>query len=131
MSEARSPSHLRACWCRPPRTRSPAPAPSSSAQPANAADLEAARTLYREGKALRAQGDLVGALSKLKAAHELGRTPITGLELARTYEMLHLLVEARATCLDVATIPVASDETERSVTARSESGDVRRAASPP
>jgi hypothetical protein len=95
-------------------------APAPSAQEPSAADLETARALYKEGKELRAHGDLAGALAKLKAAHELGRTPITGLELARTYEMLHLLVEARAICLDIGRIPVASDETERSANARAE-----------
>jgi hypothetical protein len=95
-------------------------APPPSTQEPTAADLETARALYKEGKELRAAGDLSGALAKLKAAHQLGHTPITGLELARTYEMLHLLVEARAICLDVGHIPVASDETERSATARAE-----------
>jgi hypothetical protein len=94
--------------------------PVPTSQEPTASDLETARALYKEGKELRAQGDLTGALSKLKAAHQLGHTPITALELARTYEMMHLLVEARATCLDVARIPVASDETERSAAARTE-----------
>jgi hypothetical protein len=92
---------------------------SALAQP-SAADLETARTLNKEGKELRARGDLPGALVKLRAAHELGRTPITGIELAKTQVMAGLLVEARETCLGIQRIPIAGDETERSVTARDE-----------
>jgi hypothetical protein len=87
------------------------------AQP-SAADLETARTLNKEGKELRARGDLQGALVKLRAAHELGKTPITGIELAKTQVMLGQLVEARETCLGIARVPIAGDETERSSTAR-------------
>jgi hypothetical protein len=85
-----------------------------------AGDLETARALYKEGKELRAKGDLRGAIQKLKAAHAVGRTPITGLELARTHELLGQLVEAREVALDVARIRVAPDETERSTEARAE-----------
>jgi hypothetical protein len=83
-----------------------------------AQELETARTLYKEGKELRTRGDLRGALEKLQAAHALGNTPVTGIELARTFGMLSLLVEARETCLAIARIPVASDETEKSAQAR-------------
>jgi hypothetical protein len=86
----------------------------------SAADLETARSLFREGRDLRAKGDLLGALEKLKAAHAAGRTPITGMELARTHAMVGQLVEAREVALDVARIPVAPDETERSAEARTE-----------
>jgi hypothetical protein len=82
--------------------------------------METARALFHEGKELRAHGDLRGALEKLRAAHAAGRTPITGLELARTHELLQELVEAREVALDVARIRVAPDETERSVEARAE-----------
>jgi hypothetical protein len=86
----------------------------------SAADLETARTLNKEGKELRAKGDLQGALVKLRAAHELGKTPITGIELAKTQVMVGQLVEARETCLGIARVPIAPDETERSSTARDE-----------
>src|SRR4051812_9895793 len=79
-----------------------------------AADLESARALVKEGRALRASGDVRGALEKFKAGHALGQTPITALELARTYEMVGALVEAREVCLSVARMPVERDETERS-----------------
>jgi hypothetical protein len=94
----------------------------ASAQPRapTAQELETARTLYKEGKALRASGNLRAAFEKLQAAHALGNTPVTGIELARTYLMMGRLVEAREVCLDIARIPMASDETEKSASARRE-----------
>jgi hypothetical protein len=81
-------------------------------------ELETARSLYKEGKELRAAGDLSGAIEKLQAAHALGNTPVTGIELARTYEAAGKLVEAREVALSIAHIPVASDEREKSAEAR-------------
>jgi hypothetical protein len=101
-----------------------APRPARAQTPA---DLETARNLFREGRDLRARGDLLGALEKLKAAHATGRTPVTGMELARTYAMVGQLVEAREVALDVARIPVAPDETERSAEARAESAHLAEA----
>lgn len=86
----------------------------------SAQELETARTLYKEGKDLRAAGDLRGALEKLQAAHALGQTPVTGIELARTYVMASRLVEAREVALSIARLGVASDETEKSMVARAE-----------
>ena len=86
----------------------------------SAGELETARALNKEGKELRAAGKLREALVKFKAAHDLGRTPVTGIELARTLVLLVQLVEAREVCLGIARVPVAADETERSVAARSE-----------
>lgn len=86
----------------------------------SASELETARALNKEGKELRAAGKLREALVKFKAAHELGRTPVTGIELARTQVLLVQLVEAREVCLGIARVPVAADETERSVAARRE-----------
>lgn len=86
----------------------------------SAADMESARQLFKQGKDLRDKGDLAGARDKLKAAHALGQTPITGLELGKTHVMLHELVEAREAFLSVGRIPVASDETKKSADARVE-----------
>src|SRR5262249_44422469 len=108
----------------PARPQSPA-----QAQP-TAADLETARALFREGQELRARGELSEANDKPRAAHAAGRTPITGLELARTHEMLGQLVEAREVALDVARIPVASDETERSAEARAQAAQLADALRP-
>src|SRR5262249_525427 len=67
---------------------------------------------------LRDKGDLAGALDKLRAAHALAATPITGLELGRTYVAAGKLVEAREVFLGVGRLPVASQETARSTAAR-------------
>jgi hypothetical protein len=83
-------------------------------------ELETARSLYKQGKELRAAGDVVGALEKFEAAHSLGNTPVTGIELARTYVQVGRLVEAREVCLRIGRTPVASDETEKSASARTE-----------
>lgn len=84
----------------------------------SAEDFATARALYKEGKDLRAAGDLKGALEKLTAAHTLGHTPLTGIELARVQVQLGLLVEARETCLSVGRLAVEPDETARSADAR-------------
>jgi hypothetical protein len=92
----------------------------AAAQRRSASDIETARELYNAGRSLKEQGDLRGALEKLKAAHALGRTPITGLELAQTYAALGQPVEARETCLGVARLPVTAEETSRSADARAQ-----------
>jgi hypothetical protein len=86
----------------------------------SAQELETARSLYKQGKELRAHGDLRAALEKFQAAHALGNTPVTGIELARTYVLLGQIVEAREVSLYIARMPVASDETSKSVEARTE-----------
>lgn len=83
-----------------------------------AEELATARALYKEGKDLRAAGDLKGALEKLTAAHALGHTPLTGIELARVEVQLGLFVEAREVCLGVGRLAVEPDETPRSAEAR-------------
>jgi hypothetical protein len=97
----------RALAQQPPPPREPTPQ-----------ELETARSLYKEGKDLRAAGDLSGAIEKLQAAHALGNTPVTGIELARTFEAAGKLVEAREVALSIAHIPVESDEREKSAEAR-------------
>ncbi len=93
---------------------------ASVAHAQSAAEMETARALFKEGKELRAKGDLRGAIEKMQAAHTAARTPITGLELARTHAMLGELIEAREVALDVARIRVAPDESERSAEARAQ-----------
>ena len=87
---------------------------------ATAADLETARDLYREGRDLRDKGDLPGALEKLRAANALAGTPITGLEVGRTYMMVGRLVEARQALLDVGRIPIKVNESANAKAARVE-----------
>lgn len=96
----------------------------------SAADIESARQLYSQGVDLRDKGDLRGALEKFKAAHALGNTPITGLELCKTYAALHMPVEAREVCLGVGRIPPLQGETPRSVDARNEAARVAEAEKP-
>lgn len=93
--------------------------PAARAAP-SAADMESARALFNEGKDLRDKGDLAGARDKFRAAHALGQTPITGIELGKTHLLLGELVEAREAFLSVGRIPVASDETKKSADARVE-----------
>ncbi len=83
-----------------------------------AADVESAQALYKEGKALREHGDLAPALEKFRAAHALVETPITALDLGRTYVALGKLVEAREVLAAVARIPVRKNETQRATEAR-------------
>jgi hypothetical protein len=83
-----------------------------------------ARELLNMGLELRSKGDAAGALEKLEAAHALVRTPITGLELGRTYMSLGKLVEARETFLSNGRIPERPEETARSKAARKESDDL-------
>ncbi len=84
----------------------------------SASDVEGAREAFKEGKRLKEAGDLKGALEKFKAAHALGRTPVTGIELARTYAELKQPVEGREICLDIARTAVAPQETQKSQDAR-------------
>ena len=90
----------------------------------SAQDIESARQLYHQGLELRERGDLKGALEKLRAAHALGNTPITGIELCKTHAALRQPVEAREVCLGVARIPVLAQETARSQEARTEAGKI-------
>jgi hypothetical protein len=90
----------------------------------SASDLESARELYKQGKELRAAGDIKGALEKFKAGHALGQTPVTGLELGRAHMDLAQLLEAREVFLSIARLPVQSDEGEKSAGARTEAAQL-------
>ncbi|HEY2517568.1 MAG TPA: hypothetical protein VGI39_42150 [Polyangiaceae bacterium] len=102
---------------------------AAQAEP-SASDLASARALFKEGRALRERGDVAGALEKFQAAHALGQTPITGIELARTYVQLGRLVEAEEVSLGVSRIPIAVDETERSRVARREAAELAASLTP-
>jgi len=90
------------------------------AQP-SAVDVAQGRELFNQGLDLRTKGDAAAALPKLKAAHALVHSPVTGLELGRTFVVLGKLVEARETFLSIARVPVQPEETARSKAARAES----------
>lgn len=100
---------------------------SAQATQPSAADLESARSLFKQGKDLRATGnpaDLRAALDKFTAAYTYAATPLTALELGRTQVALGQLVEARETLLSVGRLRVQSDETDKSAAARSEAADL-------
>jgi hypothetical protein len=90
----------------------------------SAADIETARQLYNQGIELRDKGDTKGAFEKLKAAHALGNTPITGLELCKMHATVGQPVEAREVCLGVGRLPPLAGETSRSQDARNEAARV-------
>ena len=98
--------------------------PERASAETSASDLESARELYKQGKELRAAGDIKGALEKFKAGHALGQTPVTGLELGRAHMDLAQLVEAREVFLSIARLPVQSDEGEKSAGARTEAAQL-------
>ena len=99
------------------RLAAPAAARAEPSAP-SAADLETARDLFRQGKELRAKGDLAGALEKLKAAHAYAQTPITAVELGRTHVARGELVAAREGVPSVARMRGQPDESENAGAAR-------------
>ena len=101
------------------------PLQSASAQEQPSTEnLAHARQLFNEGMDQRERGDPLGALEKLRAAHALANTPITGIELGRTYLSLGRLVLARETFLSVDRIARRPQETARSAAARTESASL-------
>lgn len=96
----------------------------------SAQDIESARQLYNQGMDMKEKGDLKGALEKFRAAHALGNTPITGIELCRTHAALKQPVEAREVCLGVGRIPPLAQETQRSQEARAEAGRIAESEKP-
>lgn len=101
-------------------------APDTRADGPSAADIETARTLYQEGKQLLEAGDHEAAVKKFLAANALASTPITGLYLARAYEKVGKLVEARETALSIGRLAIDPSETERSAQARQEAAELAR-----
>jgi hypothetical protein len=93
---------------------------TAHAQPHTASDVAQARELFNQAMTQRDQGDVPGALERFKAAHALVATPITGVELGRTYISVGKLVEAREVLLSIGRIPAQAAETARSSAARKE-----------
>lgn len=98
-------------------------APSAYAQ-RNAQDVAQARVLFNDGMDLKEKGDIKGALDKFKAAHALGNTPLTGIELCKAHQALHQPVEAREACLSVGRIGPIPEESQRSKDARVEAAKI-------
>ena len=105
-------------------------APQVHADEPSAADAETALQLFKDGKALRDKGDIPGALSKFRAAYALAETPITALELGRTYAMLGKVIEAREILLGVARIPARKNESQKSLDARPDAAALAAAMQP-
>jgi hypothetical protein len=92
--------------------------PRTAAAQSPPGDVAQARELFVRGSELRDQGDVRGALEKFKAAHAIAVNPITTFELARTYEALGMLEEARDAYASIAGLPVGPEETVRATNAR-------------
>ena len=84
-------------------------------------DFARARELLNKGLDLRDAGELRAALDDIQAADVLAHTPITTMELGRTYVLLGRLVEAREVLASVRRLPERVEETDRSKAARLES----------
>jgi hypothetical protein len=104
-------------------------APSAYAQ-RSAQDVAQARVLFNDGMDLKEKGDLKGALEKFKAAHALGNTPLTGIELCKAHQALHQPVEAREACLSVGRIGPIPEESQRSKDARGEAAKIAEVEKP-
>jgi len=96
------------------------PSLARAAEP-SAVDAETALQLFKDGKSLREKGDLRASLEKFRAAYVLVETPLTALELGRTYVALGQLIEAREALLAVARMPPRKNESTKSIEARGES----------
>lgn len=67
----------------------------------SAAERDTARSLMDEGDRMLTSGKLREAMERYRAAHAIMHVPTTGVELARVQARLGLLVEARATAMEV------------------------------
>ncbi len=105
------------------------PASRAFADPSSA-DVESGKVAYREGKELRAKGDLQGALGRFKAAFALVPTPITGLEVGKAYIALGSIIEGRDALLSIERMPKKPDESEKAADARKEAGVLAEAVKP-
>jgi serine/threonine-protein kinase len=86
-----------------------------------AADFEQAKALVLEGRRLRdVEKKPAEALRRFEAAHKLAGTTITGLDLAKTYELLGRLVDALSTYEEVGRIPERATDSKVAKDARVE-----------
>ncbi len=99
-------------------------AATAAAGEPSAADIETATQLYKDGKALRELNDFEGALGKFRAAYTLVATPLTALELGRTYAALGKFVEARDVLLGVFRLPVRPNESAKATEARQNAAEL-------
>jgi hypothetical protein len=85
---------------------------TTAAAAPSAAERDTARALMNEGDQLNDDGDVRGALARYQAAHEIMHVPTTGFDVARLQAKLGLLVEARASAMEVVNLPKAASEPE-------------------
>jgi hypothetical protein len=104
-------------------------APEARADP-TPAERETARALLLSGREKRKAGKLKEALAELERAHGIMGVPTTGLDLGKAQDSLGLLVEARATLLDVARYPAQPDESRAFKRARQEAKELAEAIAP-
>ena len=83
-------------------------------------ERETARTLLLAGREKRKNGRVAEALADFTKAHAIMRVPTTGLDLGKAQADLGMLVEARATLLEVARFPEKPGEPQAFARARSE-----------
>jgi hypothetical protein len=96
------------------------PAGALAAPPATPTQeqISKATALYDAGVDLRDNGDLKGAVAKLKEAFALVPSPVIGLALAVTHDRMRELIEAREVLRKVAALPVLAAEGPASAQAR-------------
>lgn len=75
-----------------------------------AAERSVAVPLVLEGRARFDAQQYEAALELFKRAHEIAQAPTTGIDLAKTYEALGQLIEARKIVAEVAQLPVEPNE---------------------
>jgi hypothetical protein len=83
-------------------------------------ELEIARAIYREARALHRQGKHKEALARYQAAYRAAATPVTALELGRMLTDAGRLLDAYDVLNRVADLPVSPRESERGRAARIE-----------
>lgn len=99
------------------------PVLARAAPPAKAiseADVDAARTLYREARTLDRQGKVDEAIAHAEDAFRLAPTPVIGLELGRLLLEARRASEAYTVLTDLDTLPVTPHESDRGRGARQE-----------
>jgi hypothetical protein len=84
------------------------------------AELETARSLYREAVALHRQDKHEEALARITAAYRMVQTPVIALELARLDAQLGRLAEAYEAARSIEDLPVSARETDKGRDARRE-----------
>lgn len=103
-----------------PAFAQPESAPAAGHREPSAGDLATARSALREGLSLREGGDLKGAIARLQTAYDLVQTPVTAFELGKAHLMAGHVLQAHELFMKIGRMPLAVEESERSVVARSE-----------